>query len=81
MTTPKTYQIEVSSPYLNHIEVEPNHYAKRTFVDVSLLAIGFRATLELQPDDKLEAKLKEAIKQALSSYLLSNTTRIIEVIL
>ena len=77
MTTPKTYQIQVSSPYPNHIEIQPNHYAKRIFVDVSLPDTGFRATLELQLDDKL----KEAIKQALSCYLLSNTTRIIEVIL
>ena len=77
MTMPKEtmYSVEVSAPYTQHVEVQPNYYAKRTFVDVVVPNAGFRATLELQSDDKL----KEAIKQKLGSYLAVNTARVIQI--
>lgn len=73
MTT--TYQIQVSQPYKRRVEVEPNHYAKRQFVDVAVPEIGFTATLEYTTD----AKLKTAVKPLIKAHLDGQTRRTLEV--
>ena len=73
MTT--TYQVQVSQPYKRRVEVEPNHYAKRQFVDVTVSEIGFTATVEYTTD----AKLKTALKPLIKAFLEAQAHRSIEV--
>ena len=74
MTT--TYQVQVSNPYSRNIEVEPDHYARRDFVRVTVPEIGFAATVEYSTDARLKAALKPLIK----AFLAGRATRALEVL-
>ena len=75
MTT--TYQVQVSKPFPRSVQVEPNHYAKRQFVNVAVPETGFAATVEYTTD----AKLKKDLKPLLKAFLDSHTYTTFEVTL
>ncbi|RLC91468.1 MAG: hypothetical protein DRI39_10320 [Chloroflexi bacterium] len=75
MTTATIYQVQVSRPFTRNVESEPDHYANRTFVNVSIPEIGFTAMLEYTTDSRLKTALKPLIK----AFVDGRATRTIEV--
>lgn len=69
------YQVEVSKPYKQKMEVKPNYYARVKFVNVAVPSIGFNTQIEVSTREAMLAQIKKQI----AAFLEVNKKEILEI--